>query len=74
MDDQMPEHTNSFSILCLKMEPVGWDVVPDVTSWVEAGTKIRGELGVISFSVVDCSCLLDVGNVIDTISITCDLE
>jgi len=41
MDEKVTKLYDYFRILSLQMKPVSWDVMPDVTSWVETWTQVR---------------------------------
>ena len=55
-------------VVCLHMKPERRDVVPNVTSWIVAWTKMAAQSRIVSLTVVDSPCLLYVGNIINTIS------
>ena len=68
MNDVRTKFDNCFSVIGLQMDPIGWNVVPDMACRVVTWPKMAREHGVITFSVVNCSSLLNVGIVINTVS------
>lgn len=40
MDNQVAELNDDFCVFGLKMEPVGWNVMPDMACRVEAGAQV----------------------------------
>ena len=67
MDDMMACLDDHFGTFGAQVEPVCRDVVPDVTSRVVARTQMARELRIISLAIVHRSCLLYVGNVVNSI-------
>ena len=70
MYDNKNKPNDILSMICLEVEPVGRHKVPDVACRVVARSLVRGELCIVSFTVVNSSCLLDVGGVVGAITFT----
>lgn len=70
MDYVVPEFYYVFGVLSVQVEPNARDVMPNVACRVEARALIAGYFGIVSLTIQDSCCLLDIGCVVDSKPIT----
>lgn len=61
-------------IMSVSMKIVNWEIVPNVSCWIEARPLKTGYLCVISLTVCELSGLVDVSCVIYAIRVVCVLQ
>lgn len=58
-----------FCLLSLKMQPVDWNVEPNMSRWVITRAQITRDHGIVPLSIIDGTSLLNVSNIVKTISV-----
>jgi len=56
------------SVFVIHVKQIHWNVVINVPSRIETRSQIAGKFGVISFTIPNCTSLLNVGHIVNPIS------